>query len=158
MAIVDDADFEWLSQWKWYAQVNPCGGFYAARRGPNQALRRGPLIYMHRLINATPEGLLTDHRDGDGLNNQRTNLRDATCLQNQMNRRAKKRGLSSLKGVSFSAGGKRIKRWTAVIRLNGKPNFLGRYATEQEAAAAYATAARIHFGEFANIQSGGLHT
>lgn len=148
-AIVDDADFDWLSQWKWYAQVNESGGFYAARR-----ITRGKLIYMHRVINDTPEGLNTDHRDGDGLNNQRHNLRTATQLQNMMNRRGKKRGTSKHKGVYLSVGSNKSKIWAAGIRINGRLKFLGRFATEDEAGQAYANAAKTHFGEYANIQSG----
>jgi len=148
-AIVDDADFAWLSQWKWYAQVNASGGFYAARKDSSRAL-----IYMHRLINRTPDGLVTDHKDGDGLNNRRANLRTASQVQNMMNRRGKKRGTSKFKGVYLSTGTNKSKVWAASIRIAGKPKFLGRFATEQDAAAAYAAAANIHFGEFSNIQTG----
>ncbi len=148
-AIVDDADFEWLSQWKWYAQVNEAGGFYAARRE-----NRTTLVYMHRLINETPVGFVTDHRDGDGLNNRRANLRTASQLQNMMNRRGKKRGTSKFKGVYLSAGSNKSKVWAAGIRISGKLKFLGRFTTEEEAASAYADAAKANYGEFSNTQSG----
>lgn len=148
-AIVDDADFDWLSQWKWYAQVNESGGFYAARRES-----RTKLIYMHRLINKTADGFVTDHRDGNGLNNRRGNLRTATQLQNMMNRRGKKRGTSKFKGVCLSVGSNKSKVWAASIRIEGKLKFLGRFATEEEAGAAYAAAAKTHYGDFSNAQSG----
>lgn len=149
-ATVDDADFEWLAQWKWYAQSNGAGGFYAARREG----RPRALVYMHRLINATPDGFVTDHIDGNGLNNQRLNLRTASQLQNMMNRRGKKRGTSKFKGVTLSPGSNKTKVWAAGIRLNGKLKFLGRFATEEEAGAAYACAAKAHYGDFSNAQSG----
>ena len=144
-AKVDDADFEFLSQWKWSIQRAQGGLLYAVRR------ERGVGIRMHRLINGTPNGLYTDHCDGDGLNNQRHNLRDATPLQNMMNRRGKRGGTSRFKGVWLDVhqGGN---QWRAAIRLNGKLKYLGRFPNEHVAGEAYA--AIHHFGEFACIQPG----
>lgn len=148
VALVDDADFDWLSQWKWYAQANNHGGFYAARRGPDRRL-----VYMHRIINDTPDDAVTDHRDGNGLNNRRANLRTATQLQNMMNRYAKRDGSSSLKGVWFDRHMSSPRPWRAAIRLNGKLKYLGRYSNEADAASAYEVAAKQHFGEFARSGS-----
>src|SRR6267142_5414725 len=74
VAIVDAANYEWLMQWKWYAQVR-AHTVYAVRSS-----RRGPirLFSMHRFILSTPMGLLTDHRDGNGLMNTYDNLRVCT--------------------------------------------------------------------------------
>ncbi len=146
-AVVDDADYEWLSQWKWTAQRTP-HGFYAIRQ------EKGKLVLMHRLINDTPEGFGTDHRDGDGLNNRRLNLRTATQLQNMMNRKGKRGGTSKFKGVWADPNPRNRKLWRSAIRLNGRLKYLGRFATEEEAGAAYATAAKHHFGEFANATQG----
>lgn len=142
-AIVDDGDYEWLSQWKWTDQKST-NSFYAMRH------EHGKLILMHRLINETPEGVLTDHKDGNGLNNQRDNLRSATHLQNMMNRAPKKGGTSVHKGVWFdaSAGRRNRKQWRSAIRINGKLQYLGRFVNEEEAGAAYREASRHHFGEF----------
>lgn len=146
-AIVDDQDFDWLSQWKWTAQKHS-HGFYAMRHDG------GRLVLMHRLINGTPEGIGTDHRDGDGLNNQRANLRTATQLQNMMNRRGKRGGTSRFKGVWADPNARNRKLWRSGIRLNGRMKYLGRFATEEQAAAAYARAAAEHFGEFARTTPG----
>lgn len=140
-ALVDDEDHDFLMQWKWYAQVAHCGGYYAARRDET-----GRLLYMHRQINHTPTGMVTDHIDGNGLNNTRTNLRTTTQLQNLMNRSPQRGGTSSFKGAWRDR-----KKWRSAIRLNGKLKYLGSFETEQEAAEAYALAAKEHFGEFHRI-------
>ena len=146
-ARVDDADFGWLSKWKWTAQKAD-HGFYAMRKDKKR------LILMHRLINDTPHGMVTDHRDSNGLNNQRYNLRNATPLQNVMNRRGKRGGTSRFKGVWFDAGVQNLKKWRAAIRLNGKLKYLGRFAVEEEAGDAYKVAALRHFGEYACFAQG----
>lgn len=148
-ATVDDEDFDFLSQWKWHAQPNTHGGFYANRHD-----EAGQLVAMHRVINGTPEGFVTDHRDGDGLNNRRSNLRTATQLQNMMNRHGKRGGTSRHKGVWADPNPRNRKLWRAAIRINGKLKYLGRFHTEDEAAEAYAAAAQHHFGEFARSTPG----
>lgn len=141
-AIVDDADFDFLSQWKWTAQRQADGRFYVMRRDARR------LILMHRLLNGTPDGFVTDHIDGDGLNNQRANLRTATQAQNTMNRHGKRGGTSRFKGVWDDSKTAPHKPWRAAIRINGKLKYLGRFASEEAAGAAYAQAAANHFGEF----------
>src|SRR6188768_2332166 len=82
--MVDDEDFEFLNQWKWYASKSN-NTFYAHRR----VGKHGRFVYMHRLIlgidNISPE-LFPDHMDRNGLNNQRYNLRIATRSDNNSNR------------------------------------------------------------------------
>lgn len=146
-AIVDDEDYEFLMQWKWTAQKTSIG-FYAVRWAKPKN------IIMHRLINGTPDGLVTDHIDGDGLNNQRNNLRSVTQLQNTWNRRGKRGGTSKFKGVWFDAGNQNLKKWRAAIRINGRLKYLGRFHTEEEAGAAYAFASHAYFGEFARTTPG----
>jgi hypothetical protein len=146
-AVVDDEDYEWLSQWKWTAQKTG-HGFYAMRH------EKGALILMHRLVNRTPEGLGTDHIDGDGLNNRRANLRTATQLQNMMNRHGKRGGSSRFKGVWADMSPRNSKVWRSAIRIDGKLKYLGRFHTEEDAGAAYAAAANAYFGEFARTTKG----
>lgn len=102
-------------------------------------------IYMHRLLMDAPKSLQVDHTDGDGLNNQRSNLRLVTIAQNQQNRRTSF-GSSRFKGVSWN---KRISRWRATIKIKGKTKELGHYVNETDAARAYDRAALEHFNEFA---------
>ncbi|KKN70096.1 hypothetical protein LCGC14_0434210 [marine sediment metagenome] len=138
-AIVDDGDYEELSKHKWCATKGR--STYYARRAEYREY-----IYMHRQILSQPDGILTDHRDGNGLNNTRDNLRICTKGQNSMNQRPQKGGSSCYKGVSWhKARGK----WHARIELNQKTKHLGIYDNEIEAAKAYDNAASELFGEFA---------
>jgi HNH endonuclease/AP2 domain len=143
VAFVDDADFEWLSQWKWHAlYVKRRDTWYAGRTdcsGP-----RPRTVRMHRLIMGEPEGIQIDHKDGVGLNNQRGNLRLATDSQSNCNR-GKSCGCSSkFKGVSWR---KDMQRWHAQIMHLGVTRHLGYFKYEKVAALAYDFAAReLHEG------------
>ena len=131
-ALVDDADYEWLSQYSWSA----CKGkytIYALRSGKNKA-GKFINIAMHREIMQTPDGLLTDHIDGNGLNNQRTNLRICSAGQNQHNSSPHKNRSSKFKGVSWKKSGK---KWVVRIQLNYKSKHIGVYKTEIEASNAF---------------------
>lgn len=144
MAQVDDCDFDGLLKWKWTAHYSKSGRrWYAERNGKKKT------ISMHRQLMNFPEGILVDHKDRNGLNNQRSNLRQATRSQNNANRRASRNNISSqFLGVAFE---KDRKKWTARIRKNGIGYRLGSFATEHEAAEAYNLGAiRLH-GEFANL-------
>jgi hypothetical protein len=100
-------------------------------------------LQLHRLI--LPGVPKIDHRDGDGLNCQRYNLREATEQQNQANRGKPAGSHSSrFKGVHWDRG-----RWVAKIKVSRRQRHLGRFTDEAEAALAYDRAARAEFGEFA---------
>lgn len=142
-AIVDGEDYEFLSQWKWSLRTSSDGRMYAMRWDSSSR----KFIYMHALINETPLGLKTDHRDGDGLNNARSNLRTATSAQNSFNVRSHRDAKSPFKGVSPNP--KKGKPWVSGIGVNGKRKHLGTFSTEAAAAAAYAAAANDAFGSFA---------
>lgn len=140
--IVDDADFDWLNQYKWYLGSSR-GMFYAKRED------RGKEVKMHRLIlGLTDPKIEGDHRDRDGLNNQRNNLRVATRSQNCHNRRSRINSFSKYKGVCFK---KQTSKWVARIFTNGKNKHLGYFDLEIEAAVAYNNEALNLHGEFANL-------
>ena len=107
-----------------------------------------PYFSMHRLIMNAQRGWVVDHINGDGLDNRRSNLRLVTYSQNAANRRARAGGTSRFKGVTWH---KQSKKWQAVIRVNGRPMYLGVFADESDAAAAYNKAAIEGFGECALI-------
>jgi hypothetical protein len=104
---------------------------------------------MHREIAihaGLPDSPKYDHRDGNGLNNQRENLRPCTESQNSQNRRKSVGKTSKFKGVAWHI---RKLRWIATLAHNGKRHYLGYFKTQQSAARAYDAVAREHFGEFA---------
>ena len=144
VALVDDDDFEALSQFKWYA--NKIGKtFYVVRKSKDDG--KWKTIYMHNEIMC---GKGIDHMDGNGLNNQRSNLRFCTHQENMMNQRKQGNRSSIYKGVSFF---KRDNNWEAYININRKRIRLGNFDSEVESAKAYNDKAIELFGEFANLNT-----
>jgi hypothetical protein len=142
-AIVDQEDFEKLNAHKWYAKR--CGrNFYAHRK--NGA---GATASMHRQIMKPPTGYCVDHKNGDGLNNTRNNLRIVTIAENNYNKRKSLNVRSSkYKGVSID---KRTNKWRAIIYYKYIKIHLGCFDNEEEAARAYDEAARELYGEYAML-------
>ena len=150
VAIVDEEDFEWLKQYKWCA-IKGGNTFYAVRNGP-RVNGRQRFIQMHReILGLKPGDPGVDHRDGDGLNNRKENLRVAGFAQNAMNSRSR-RGTSRFKGVTWH---KVNRKWIAQIMYGGKHQYLGSFDSEEEAARAYDERAKELFGEFARLNKVG---
>lgn len=146
-AIVDDEDFEFLSQWKWHALKQP-KTYYAARTIKVDG--RKATVWMHRLINDTPIGSLTDHINGDGLDNQRKNLRSVTHQDNMINCARHVAGSSRFRGVSWHI---RQGCWIAQITVDRKNLYLGRFNTEQAAHEAYIAARdRLRSGKIIRME------
>lgn len=146
VTVVDDADFDWLSQWKWFAHFN-FYNWYAART-VWQLDGKSHTVKMHRIIIAAGDGTEIDHIDGDGLNNRRDNLRVVTHQQNMFNRSTTRKNISGFKGVTWH---KRDLIWQVNIGCNGKTKYLGSFHDAEEAARVYDAAARKLFGEFARL-------
>lgn len=144
VAFVDDEDYDLVVAYSWnvheHKRKRVANASYAQTNIPGVKRRH---IMMHQLITGW---LRTDHIDGNGLNNQRYNLRQADPAQNGANRHSEIGFSSVFKGVSWY---RKNGRWVAKIGVNGKQLHLGYFTDETDAAVAYDLAAREHFGEYA---------
>jgi hypothetical protein len=145
-AIVDDDDYEWLSQWKWHA-AKIRNVFYVARKIRVDGVVK--TILMHREISKPPTGMQIDHINGDPLDNRRENLRICTNTDNQRNRPIHKDNISGFKGVRPRRGNNN--KYEAYIFHNGKQIYLGKYEDINLAAQAYDNAAKFYHGGFASL-------
>ncbi len=141
-ALVDDGDYEYLSKYRWRAQMHR-KKFYAVR----SFIANGKyvIVQMHTQITG---GSQTDHINLNGLDNTRINLRLCTNAQNQWNKPLSAANTSGYKGVSWH---KKRRRWGAQIGANSKQYWLGSFSCPIKAARAYDEAAKKHHGEFARL-------
>ena len=148
VALVDDADFEWLNKFRWSAHKDN-NTFYAVRHTPRDKNYKQKTIKMHRLILGLlyRDRKLVDHRDGNGLNNQRDNLRICTHSENAQNK-ISRYGTSRFKGVCWH---KKDKKWQASIVFQGRTTYLGQFDSEVQAAKIYDKKAIELFGKFAHL-------
>lgn len=142
VVLVDDADFEWLNQWKWHLSAKG----YAATSTYDKITKKNDSVYMHRLVNNTPSDKHTDHINGNKLDNRRKNLRTCTPSQNQFNKTKYSNNTSGFKGVNYV----NKRGWAAKMQVNRKRIFLGYYSTKEEAARVYFEAAQKYHGEYAS--------
>lgn len=148
-AQVDDEDFEQLNKLRWTlntVNVDGCIKLYAKRNDRIGGKQRQ--ITMHRLIMGCiiGDGKMIDHKDGDGLNNQKHNLRFCTPAQNQQNKACK--SISGYLGVY-----KNGKAWYSKIRANGNVVYLGYFKDKESAAIAYNKAAILYYGEHSRLNA-----
>lgn len=138
--LVDDEDYERFAGVRWHTHKSEeC---YYARNSASKG-------FMHRLILGISEReIWVDHRDGNGLNNQKYNLRISTRSQNGANRRLHKQTSSKYLGVSWN---NQNQRWMAKINKNRTEYYLGNFKNETEAAIAYNKQAVLLHGEFAKL-------
>jgi hypothetical protein len=143
VTVVDDHNFEWLNQWKWYTKKGK--NTWYANRSDNQR----KTIRMHRVImeDIFPEfkGDI-DHIDHNGLNNLESNLRIATNAQNMANQQLSRANTSGYKGVRWY---EKIRKWRARIKIQQKYIHLSYFVSKEAAALSYDYAAVTYFGEFA---------
>lgn len=152
-AIVDSEDYPLVSVYNWCPDVRPNGIVYVRRNLRIEGRKSTQLL--HRLImGETNPSIKVDHRDHDGLNNRRSNLRQCTQAQNVFNNRnlpSRKRGgvfSSKFKGVYWN---KKLNKWVARIGIGGKSRHITQSTDEIIAARAYDKAAVINFGQFAYV-------
>lgn len=145
VAIVDTADYEWLMQWKWFAQWCQCTNSFYARRNEWAGVKKQATVHMSRVILSLERSdkRCADHINRDTLDNRRVNLRPATRSQNGHNRIGTSK--SGFKGV-YRRAGKNV--WSAVIYIEGKRKRLGDYPSPEKASDIYQAKARELRGEF----------
>lgn len=144
---VDDEDYERLSVYKWYvlSRKNSQTKYAVATYNENGKTKS---ILMHRFILGVGRGQpFVDHKDGNGLNNTRGNLRLASNTQNTRNRKKHKSSKYPYKGIQRSTKGE----WRASIVIEGKQKRFGCFYTPEEAAMEYDRLAILHYGEFARL-------
>lgn len=139
VAWIDAEDAPLLGDRKWFALRNG-GLWYATRQEQAHGIRRR--LHLHRLILGDRPGFMIDHKDGDGLNCRRSNLRHVTCAQNCANRSA-----AGGKGVSATRHG------TFKVTIQGR--HMGTYRTRDDALRIYDLSALVYFGEYARLNFAG---
>jgi hypothetical protein len=168
VTLVDNEDYEWLTENSWHVvtkgkktfrhyargtrwvpgEPHPkTGEFYYHKEKDGTLHKRNGhyrVVTMHRLIMNAPDGVDVDHIDGNGLNNQRLNLRLCSRSENNMNSKLRCTSKSGVKGVSWDA---QTKKWRATITLNGKMKNLGRFEDRNDALNARLEAEKELFGE-----------
>lgn len=143
-AIIDDEDFDLVMKHKWH--VFKAGKkIYASTNSPRKCGRKKKIL-LHRLIMQAQVGQEIDHKNADGLDNRKENLRFCTRAENQYNRVGKQK-VSRYKGVSLH---KKTGLWRMRIEKAGKEQTLY-FKDETEAAKAYDEKAKELFGEFARL-------
>ena len=148
--IVDDDVYEWAKGMLWRAHYD-CGNWYAVRSIRQHNTRT--IERLHRVIAGAVGDEKTDHIDGDGLNNLRSNLRICTTKENNRNRKPNRAGNSSgFKGVTFY---KSNALYVARIKVDGRKLYLGCFKSAVKASTVYDEAAIKYFGHFARLNNAG---
>lgn len=145
VAIIDDEDFNFLSNFNWYFLSNGYAASSSKINSKNFSL-------MHRVImdhhGVNLKNSFVDHINRNGLDNRKINLRKADDSQNQGNQIINKHNHSGFKGIYLD---KARNKYAVQICVNRKKIFLGRFKDKISAALKYNEAALEYFGEFARI-------
>lgn len=144
-ALIDAGDFDRVSRHRWALKRGKAGVLYARtdQRGTNKL---GQVCYLHQMVIPTGRGYMVDHRNSDGLDNRKENLRRCTVGENNCHRRSL-RGLSG-KGFYFD---KKLNCYRTQIRIQGRRIHVGLFKDSISAAQAYDDAAKKFHGEFVQL-------
>jgi len=146
-AKVDVSDYEKLRRYRWRVRKGR-NTWYAERSIKKEATGKYSRVLMHRDLVRVGEGYVIDHKNGDGLDNRRVNLRIATVSENAANSRLRRNNTSGYKGVWWDKG---KRKYRAGLWAGEKRYHLGYYDSKEDAARAYDAAAKKHFGEYASL-------
>lgn len=146
-ALIDAADAQSVGEFNWFA-VKSRKTFYAARQTRISSGKQR-MQSLHSFILGAKDGSVIDHRNGDGLDNRRDNIRVSSRAQNAWNQGLSRNNTSGFKGVDLHS---QSLRWQARIRWHGKHHFLGFFDSPEEAHNAYCKAAERLHGEFARTK------
>lgn len=145
-ALIDEEDLLLVGKYKWNAQKHRSRVgvyyFYAS------ASIDGNVVLLHRFLCSARSGEVVDHRNHNTLDNRRENLRVCTHAENMRNRAVNRNSATGVKGVTLD---KRLNKFRAEIRANGKRITLGRFASIDDAAAAYRAASIKYHGDFGSV-------
>lgn len=145
-ALIDSADFKKVNKYNWYVFST---GKASKKQYVYTTINNKEWLYLHRYIMDAEKGKEVDHKNGNTLDNRKSNLRICNRKQQARNTSVRKNSEIAYKGVSLSKDKKRNKKYRARIRINDKNIMLGRYLTAKEAAIMYDRAALKYYGEFA---------
>jgi hypothetical protein len=134
VTVVSNKDYKNLKSKKWYYAAG-----YAVRT------EKGKRVYMHRVIKNPCQTQVVDHKNGDKLDNRRSNLRVCSSRENHCNQKISKHNTSGAKGVVFN---KKNSNWNARITHKMKRIHLGTFKTKEEAIVAYNKAAQKYHGKY----------
>ena len=147
-AVIDACDFEKVAGYNWHVFHNKTNVY--ARRTERLPSGKRRTVQMHRVISECPDGKVVDHRDGNGLNNIRVNLRICDPVNNAQNCKTYRNNSTGVRGVQHYGAG----RFRAQIRHEKKLLHLGVFDTLEEASASYEKAKAELHGEFRRPQVG----
>ena len=148
VAIVDDADYDWLNQWKWYA-TNPAGKGWRAQRDSGGRKSKVRLAMSRVIMGVNPgDSRVVDHINHNSLDNRRENLRIVTVTQNNMNVRGHRDSETGEKGVHINKSSQ-TNPYRVQIQADKKRLHIGCYPTMEAAKCAYRHAAMTMHGQFA---------
>jgi len=146
VAIIDAEDYDRVKHWKWFITSRGYAGRWITVHADGKAKKR--LVHLHRFI-LSEEGMITDHINGNKLDNRKANLRICSNTENIRNMKQRRRNnTSGYKGVSWS---KKLGAYRAYIVVDRRQISLGFHKCPKQAALAYNLAALKYYGEFARL-------
>jgi hypothetical protein len=143
VVLIDDEDAALISRLSIGLSKSPHTFYVWYSKGPERGA-------IHRLIMGKPKGMLVDHKNGNGLDNRKQNLRVSTRQQNAFNRHAHISKITKFKGIKWSTT---RKMWSAQITVSGKNTHGGEFFCEVNAAIAYNELAKKHHGDFCKLNT-----